>query len=221
MGDELKPAHAVWPSEQVRDEALNAYYLAVGKASYAWNDLHERLADLYVMLTVQARPTPDITEAADPRGAAFSKWYKPRNDGRQRRMLRGLIKVGVDDDRSACPTAGQDILWLLDSVDNLAKERNDAVHAPVSLYIDTREGGSAEVRPANWNGNPRAASLVGRKLLEEFERCQETATLLSDFTAAIQASLMFPNQVGRPRCPKLPVRLGAEDVHEKIVTTSN
>jgi hypothetical protein len=210
VSGEPEPARGVWPSEEVRNDALNAYCLAVGQASYAWNDLHERLAGLYVLLTAHTGSTPHdpgngpAGDRAELRRLAFSKWYAVRSDWQQRRMLRDRIEAGLGLDRRSPSPIESDILWLLDAVDALANDRNDAIHAPVSLCIDTREGGSAEVGPAYWNGNPRAKRLVGRKLLDEFDRCRATAILLSDFTAFIEGALQFPNQIGRPFRPELP-----------------
>ena len=65
-----------------------------------------------------------------------------------------------------------DLKWLLDRVDKLASERNNAIHAPCSLYL--RADGSSEVmaavRSAN-AGNRRAKGLEGEDLLTEFHWC--------------------------------------------------
>ena len=74
-------ALGVWPSDEARNEALNAYYLAVGKASYTWNELHEKLAELYFVLMAHAGSTPHdpgndlVLDRAELRRLVFSKWY--------------------------------------------------------------------------------------------------------------------------------------------------
>ena len=80
------------------------------------------------------------------------------------------------------PRAPDDLKWLLDRADKLASDRNNAIHAPCSLYL--RGDGSSEVmaavRSAN-AGNRRAKNLEGKDLLIEFHWCAAYAVCLGQF----------------------------------------
>jgi len=89
------------------------------------------------------------------------------------------------------PRAPDDLKWLLDRADKLASDRNNAIHAPCSLYL--RGDGSSEVmaavRSAN-AGNRRAKNLEGKDLLIEFRWC-----------AAMRCVLASLPQCSHPRWP--------------------
>ena len=88
-----------------------------------------------------------------------------RSDTRQREKLRCAITETTSDRWKRSPRAPDHLKWLLDRVDKLASERNNAIHAPCSLYL--RGDGSSEVmaavRSAN-AGSRRAKDLEGEDL---------------------------------------------------------
>ena len=135
-------------------EAIEAYCVAVGLVVYEWNDLHEKLARLLFALVREGDRRETLLE-----------WYAIRSDTRQREKLRLAIAETTSDRWKRSPRAPDDLKWLLDRVDKLASERNNAIHAPCSLYL--RGDGSSEVtaavRSAN-AGNRRAKDLEGDDL---------------------------------------------------------
>ena len=132
-------------------EAIEAYCVAVGLVVYEWNDLQEKLARLLFALVREG-----------DRQETLSEWYAIRSDTRQREKLRCAITETTSDRWKRSPRAPDDLKWLLDRVDKLASERNNAIHAPCSLYL--RGDGSSEVmaavRSAN-AGSRRAKDLEG------------------------------------------------------------
>ena len=138
-------------------EAIEAYCVAVGLVVYEWNDLQEKLARLFALVR-------EGDQAGNP-----PEWYAIRSDTRQREKLRCAITETTSDRWKRSPRAPDDLKWLLDRVDKLASDRNNAIHAPCSLYL--RGDGSSEVmaavRSAN-AGNRRAKNLEGKDLLIEF-----------------------------------------------------
>ena len=92
-----------------------------------------------------------------------------RSDTGQREKLRSAIAETTSGRWKKSPRASDDLKWLLDGVDKLANNRNNAIHAPCSLYLrgDGSSGVMAAVRSAN-AGNRRAKDLEGEDLLTEF-----------------------------------------------------
>jgi hypothetical protein len=126
-------------------EAIEAYCVAVGLVVYEWNDLHDKLARLFALVR------------EGDRQETLAEWYAIRSDTRQREKLRCAIIETTSGRWKKSPRVPDDLKWLLDRADKLASDRNNAIHAPCSLYL--RRDGSTEVmaavRSAN-AGNPRA-----------------------------------------------------------------
>ena len=155
-------------------EAIEAYCVAVGLVVYEWNDLHEKLARLFALI-----------REGDRQGT-LREWYSIRSDTRQREKLRCAITETTSDRWKRSPRAPDDLKWLLDRVDKLASERNNAIHAPCSLYL--RGDGSSEVmaavRSAN-AGSRRAKNFEGKNLLIEFHWCAAYAVCLGQFAGML------------------------------------
>jgi hypothetical protein len=186
------------------DTAFEEYQLAVGKVAHAWNVLHESLGVLFV--TVSAA---DMFRAwVEPR-VALAIWYAAKSDRIQRDMLRAAVNANPGRWEKV-PKALDDLKWLLDRCDELAERRNDAVHAPCSIYI----GGNhpPEMGPAYFAAqNPRAKSLstknlMGKQLLVEFDWCERYAQTLCEFIRRLGNSIGNPNRYPWPDRPSKPTR---------------
>jgi hypothetical protein len=136
--------------------AVDAYAAAVGRVAHEWNHLHERLGALFVAVTGMER------------NLALSIWYSVKSDRAQRDMLRAAIDVTNSQRSERLPEAPDDLQMVLDRANELAEARNDAVHAPCSLYIG---GSGSEMTASFFDGNPRAKNLKGKELLFEFAWC--------------------------------------------------
>src|ERR1700733_13989689 len=112
-------------------EAIEAYCVAVGLVVYEWNDLHEKLARLFALVR------------EGDRQESLTEWYAIRSDTRQREKLRSAVAETTSGRWKTSPRAPDDLKWLLDRADKLASDRNNAIHAPCSLYL--RGDGSSEV----------------------------------------------------------------------------
>jgi hypothetical protein len=169
-------------------KAFDAYVAAVGKVAYAWNYLHEQLGILFVAVS------------GTEREVALANWYSVRSDRAQRAMLRAKVKAINLERSKTLPEAPDDLIWLLDCADELAEDRNNAVHAPCSLYIN---GSGSEMGAAFFNGHPRARKLMGKELLVEFAWCESYAETLSRFTGMLGTAIAFPERFPWPRRPKI------------------
>jgi hypothetical protein len=154
-------------------DSLDEYATAVGRVVYEWNYLHEELGKLFVVVRNEDKDRLPI------------KWWSCKTDTGQRRMLKDAVTNAPKLRWKGLPKATADLNWLLERVNELAEDRNDAVHAPVSLYF--KQDRSAEVMAAYLKAHmrhPRAESLTGKDLLVEFAWCAGyAAARLHDETA--------------------------------------
>jgi hypothetical protein len=185
-------------------EAIEAYCVAVGLVVYEWNDLHEKLARLFA-----------VVREGD-RQEILTEWYAIRSDTRQREKLWCVIAEMTPDRWKKSPRAPDDLKWLLDRADKLASDRNDAIHAPCSLYL--RGDGSSEVmaavRSAN-GGNRRAKNLEGKDLLTEFHWCAAYAVRLGPFAGMLAPAMASPDNYEWPERPKIPSRADLSGVNRR------
>jgi hypothetical protein len=177
----LDPNIVRWSTFEETKKAFDAYVAAVGKVAHAWNYLHERLGVLFVAVTGMER------------NLALSIWYSVRSDLAQREMLKAAVNAKL-------PKAPDDLKWLLDRAQEVANARNDAVHAPCSLYIN---GSGSEMGASFFDGNPRAKNLVGKELLVEFAWCEGYAETLSRFAEMLANAVAFPDRFAWPERPKI------------------
>jgi hypothetical protein len=169
-----------------------AYAAAVGRVAHAWNYLQERLAQIFVSVT-----------AAD-RSIALAIWYSTENDRAQRKMLEAAITVSPGDRwKLVSSEVKNDLKWLLDRANELAEERNNAIHAPCSLVIADN---TPVIGAPYYAANPRARKLIGRTLLTEFEWCEQSAETLTRYADMITTALNYPSHYTWPERPRLPTR---------------
>jgi len=179
-----------FPNEEVRKKAFEEYVTAVGKVAYSWNYLHEQLAQLFVSVV-----------AADNVDVAFAVWYSTPNDRGQRQMLKSAVAASKAPWKTAATV--DEFKWLDGRLNSLAEARNDAVHAPCSLYVDAER---SVMGPAFIWGHPRAKNLIGKSLLAEFAWCEAYTEALSRYVIALQSAVHPDNREPWPDRPKLPER---------------
>lgn len=141
------------PTDAETKRAFEEYSLAVGKVSHAWNYLQERLGLLFRLVS------------GAPHEIASAVWYSVESDRSQRNMLSAAAGANTKLSEKY-PDLVPDLKWLVDRCGELSQRRNDAIHAPCSLYIHGEKG--AEVGSFFLFGHPRAKNLKGKKLLTEF-----------------------------------------------------
>jgi hypothetical protein len=183
-----KPAIATSVTFEDTIEAFDAYVAAVGRVAYEWNALHERLGKLFAAVTGLERKV------------ALAKWYSVRSDRLQREMLKAAVNATNSERSKTRPEAPDDLIWLLDHAHELAEYRNNAVHAPCSLYIG---GSGSEMGAAFFDGNPLARKLEGKDLLVEFAWCASYAETLSRFAGMLVTALALPDRFQWPERPKI------------------
>jgi hypothetical protein len=202
-----KPDVVTWPSDEESVRVFEAYTLAVGKVAHAWNYLHEKLALLFCAVV-----------RAEDRAVPLAIWYSTTNERAQRLMLRDafeasrapsvvLPKVANRIDRwEAFPKAASDFKWLDKSLDALSGARNNAIHAPCSLYVGGGDAGGSVMGAAFLQGHPRAVEIRGKRILLEFDWCERYAETLTRFVTKVESAIVSNAGYPWPSRPTLPSR---------------
>jgi hypothetical protein len=193
MSDDKKPS-----SDTHSRAAYETYAIAVGGVVYSWNFLQEMFGFLFSEVLGLLPNT------------AFAIWYSTSNDRAQRDMLRAVVLHKAPHPRF--PKARDDLLWLIDRANTLADNRNDAIHTRCDPYTD--ETGRADVTAltdAYLYGHPRSKKLAEREILQEFDWCQRSADVLTDFARQMAIVLAEYRRDARrryawPDRPSLPDR---------------
>jgi hypothetical protein len=128
-----EPEYVLGPSADQIWAAEDAYHLAVGRLSYAWNHLHRVLGGMFAVVV------------AGDREPVFAAWRSVENDRAQRGMLWAAIEAASPERWKKTPKAPDDLRWVLERARKLSDVRNDAIHALVALYAG---GGTAEMKVA-------------------------------------------------------------------------
>src|SRR4051812_45544511 len=104
------------------ENRFEPYALALGRVAHSWNRLQEGLGVIFC----------DVTGLSHKVG--FAIWYSTTNDRAQREMLKKAVEATFDnEDERSGTLRKQDIMWLLNKVNGIAEQRNNAIHAPCSL----------------------------------------------------------------------------------------
>jgi hypothetical protein len=169
------------PTAEEGEKKFAPYIAATGRVVDAWNRLQETLKDVFAAVTKMPSPM------------AYAIWHSSRSDLSQRAMLRAAIRATRDNEPwvERLPRAKGDLMDLLRKADKLGEERNDAVHAPVSLSL---RGGKLVIVPFYFNGNPRAVNLKNKDIVAEFSRLCDDAYALKDYAEKAEAAVTVPSR---------------------------
>ena len=104
------------------------------------------------------------------------------------------------------PRVHADISWILKQLNSLAGKRNDAIHSPLIFITQLDAEGEmegVEILPMYFFGNPRAAGLKDKSLLQEFKWYRDHLGRLAKFAELLHFALAFPDYLWPDR-PQLP-----------------
>ena len=168
----------ITPKQRERERArvFRPLAIEIGWVVYEWNRLQAAIGELFA----------DVVSKENPR-LGFSIWHSlAANERAQREMLRAAVDAAWPDKRRA----HQDISWILTKVDALAGRRNVAIHSP--LVFVNEPSGSIDILPMYFFGNPRAAELKGKSLLEEYLWYRDHLSKLAGFAEILHYAIVFP-----------------------------
>jgi hypothetical protein len=172
--------------DQFTDRVYRPYALAIGQFCLAWNDLHERLGIIFVLLCVTKRATSfrikRVTSKtlaamhyqANSMSVHAAIWNSAHYDRPKRDMLKGLLENISPD--LINPGLLRDMQSLNTEVGKLEELRNSAVHTPFLWgppYSGEQSGSRKGVRPNLFLGHSRAKKLsqlsFKKKIIDELQ----------------------------------------------------
>ena len=169
------------------DSFFEPYAREIGFLLRNWNDMQERLADLFSTLV----SPHDLS-------LARAVWYAIPNDRWQRQMLKTVSDHLFQSDSIDHQTFRAEIDWIIEKANSLGGQRDAAAHAPVGMLLDE----PYEFIAAQLRGNPAAKRLAGKRLIDEFRLCRRRAIVLRDHAATMTD--YFREGIGRWTWPKRP-----------------
>jgi hypothetical protein len=179
--------------------AFAPYALEIGQLTREWNALHDNLGQIFSRIVSPLNY--NISGAV---------WYSTPSDAAQRKMLKAAYLAWGAIDTKTHPHAKADIKWLIDEVQILADQRNDAIHAPILVGKSSRTGGMI-VEVDIFYGNPRAKKLYGKELIKELTWYRMRADTLKKFSVLVWLHLRRTDG-SWPERPLLPT-LGQIHLH--------
>lgn len=186
MADE--PNIAKFPGWEELDRRFEPYALQLGWLAYSWNNLHDRLGQLFWILT-------GLQNGSVP----LAIWNAVKNDRTQREMVRATAAVTLASDL----VVFDEIKWVLDRADTFEEHRNNALHSPLTFMIDA----DGPQLSSKWlSGNPRAVKLKDKDLLNEFAWYGRSANTLAIYVQRISIHLKDPAQFPLSERPTLPTK---------------
>jgi hypothetical protein len=180
------------PTKKELREAFAPYAESIGYLVYAWNELHDRLCQMFQIM-VQS-PSPQLAGAV---------WHSTDSDYAQRKMLRAAVEKTTRVNKSQ----RGDILWALNKIDaTLRHGRNDAIHAPLAIYHAMAGDGSftLKIDPNYFSDSPKVWSLHGKDIRHEFDELAELADVLSGYVGDMGVAIFQPGISPWPGRPPLP-----------------
>jgi hypothetical protein len=96
------------------------YVKAIGQLLLAWNDLHERLGNLFVMAM-----------GAGWVDRPLAVWHSSVRDLAKRQMLKAAVSHLTDSEVEHWPKLVEEILWILKVANSLEGLRDDSAHTPL------------------------------------------------------------------------------------------
>jgi hypothetical protein len=185
--------------KRLQVKAFRPVAIELGWLVYEWNRLHESLGEIFANIIVGDDGDGDNIRPA------LAAWHTLTNERAQREMLRAALNARYLLSAPK-PKSHREVSWVLNKLGELAGRRNDAIHAPLALVSQFgSDENSVEIMPLYFFGNPRATSLKGRSLLEEFRWYRNHFEKLADYAESLIFAIKFSDYTWRDR-PELPPR---------------
>jgi len=165
--------------------AARKHACQIGEITLAWNLLQDGLFVLFWAI------------ASDQRHGELSKaqavWHSHRNDKAQRDLL---LAVALSD--SDLPKKLQmNLKWLVDRTNELASQRNDAIHTPVK-FANFQDGLVIPI-PQAFSGRKQAVQRMQQlPLAGTWRAIRGDLLVLADFCNAIYSQIVVSGFEGTP-----------------------
>jgi hypothetical protein len=135
-----------------RNRSLISYSSTVGKILFASNSLHATFAAIFSNLL--AAQTKDKGAGGD---IAHAVWHSLRSDDIQRTVLLATVDATLPQGSKQAKS----LTWALKAAGQLSAYRNDAVHTPFELVLESGRAGW-HLEPNNAAGLPHRVEKLNR-----------------------------------------------------------
>ncbi len=134
------------------DEIYQSTLMLVGKCVYEWNQLHESMGLLLSRIVAPNEPWSK---------PLLAMWNSLQSDRAQREMLLAASNATFPKkaERKTSPCPREDIAWLVNKTNHLSDDRNNIVHAPLTVLSQAEGKIVNKVVPNTFFDNPRASKL--------------------------------------------------------------
>jgi hypothetical protein len=181
---------------------------AVGQFCLAWNDLHEALGDLFVVL-MWHDPQRDL-----------AVWGSVFSDRSKRDALEALLQSLACTQSLRWMSAQEDIKWLLHECTKLEDHRNNVLHAPLTRFANPYTLALLNLPPGSvvpyiFGQNKRANRLwsetigKGRDALSSIRDYRDRASRYAAFARLMTRAIAAAGHQPWPERPPRPPSRGA------------
>lgn len=200
---------------QFTDRVYRPYALAIGQFCLAWNDLHERLGILFIIICSSRRGRSGGRNATLNESNSLAVhaeiWHSAHYDRPKRDMLKALLETSFLGQTN--PQLIEAVQWILKETDKLEEIRNNAIHTPFQWgppYIGDQPRGRKAVRPNLFLGHSRAKKLsklsFTKKITDELIWGYEATLTLRNYALMIESFLVSGGKEALPGTLQLPNR---------------
>lgn len=108
------------------DKAFTPVAIQIGRLARLWNALHENMGIIFAAIVSQGNPNIPL-----------AVWHSTISDKSQREMLRAANRAWINFNKKLHNKTSEEITWILNESDILSNKRNEAMHTPLNILMDT------------------------------------------------------------------------------------
>jgi hypothetical protein len=174
------------------ERAFSPVALEIGHLARVWNNLHEEMGKIFCqMISPVSISLP------------LAVWHSPTSDRVQRGLLSSALGPWAVDNPKVSALVKKGIKWIIDETEKLSGKRNDALHVPLNILMNTSTF-VFRVEPAYFYGHPMAERLKNKDVQTEFKLYRLQAECIRKYAMSIWLFMGNPDAFPLPQIPTLP-----------------
>ena len=166
------------PSQEEIEKAIAPHLTELGRVSFAWNEMHDKLALLF-----------RVVAGFRDEHTAFAVWHSSKSDLGQRDMLRAAahtVKLLDSPPRKFTPEKMGDIVCLLNDINAHSNRRNEALHVAFAAITEAYGERRTTFAADTSTNNPKSTYFTPKEdLHKEFKWRAEWCHAVSEYVEAM------------------------------------